>query len=83
MLMHMKRTTLNLDSALYAELKRAAAAEGCTLTERLERALRRGLALESDAGRSRITLPSYDLGPYLVDPHDRGTWPLAERRHSP
>ncbi|HTM58492.1 MAG TPA: hypothetical protein VL123_08770 [Candidatus Udaeobacter sp.] len=78
----MKRTTLNLDSALYAELKREAAAEGCTLTERLERALRRGLALEAEAGRSRITLPSYDLGPYLVDPHDRRTWAPADRRDS-
>ena len=82
MLTHMKRTTLNLDPALYAELKRDAAAEGCTLTERLERALRRGLALESEAGRTRIALPSYDLGPYLVDPHDRAAWLLAERRGS-
>ena len=82
MLLHMKRTTLNLDSALYAELKREAAAEGCTLTERLERALRRGVALEGAAGSTRVVLPSYDLGPYHVDPHDRASWAPAEREGS-
>jgi len=70
----MKRTTLNLDPALYAELRRQAAAERVTLTERLERALRAGLEAESGRRRSRVTLPSYDLGPFLVDPNDRSTW---------
>jgi hypothetical protein len=80
MLMHMKRTTLILDTAIYAELKRQAAAERRTLTERIERALRAGLAAESGARRHRVALPSYDLGPYLVDPHDRGSWDGASPR---
>ena len=75
MLIHMKRTTLQIDPALFAELRRQAAAEGRTLTERLERALRLGLAAEAGGRRARVTLPSYDLGPFLVDPHDRVTWP--------
>ncbi len=73
----MKRTTLNLDAALYAELKRQAASEGRTLTERLERAVRLGLAAEAHGRRTRVTLPSYDLGPFLVDPNDRSSWPGA------
>ena len=70
MLSHMKRTTLILDAALYAELRRRAASEGRTLTEVVERALRGGL--QSTPGRrARIVLPSYDLGPFLADPSDR------------
>lgn len=70
MLPHMKRTTLILDAALYAELRRRAAHEGRTLTEIVERALRSGL--QPAAGRrARIALPSYDLGPFLADPSDR------------
>ncbi|MBI1798525.1 MAG: hypothetical protein HYR73_02435 [Candidatus Eisenbacteria bacterium] len=70
----MKRTTLILDAALHGELKRQAHSEGCTLTERIERALRLGLAAETGGRRSRVILPSYDLGPYLIDPHDRASW---------
>ena len=77
MLMHMKRTTLQIDPALAAELRRQAAAEGLTFTERLERALRLGLGTEASGRRSRVRLPSYDLGPFLVDPHDRESWPAA------
>lgn len=73
--MHMKRTTLQIDPSLVAELRRQAAAEGRTLTERLERALRLGLASEAAGRRSRVRLPSYDLGPFLVNPHDRASWP--------
>jgi hypothetical protein len=80
MLSHMKRTTLILDAALYSELKRQAAAERRTLTERIERVLRAGLAAESGARRHRVALPSYDLGPYLIDPHDRGAWENATAR---
>ena len=70
MLMHMKRTTLLLDTALYAELKRRAANEQRTLTEIVERTLRAGL--RTPRGRpSRHTIPSYDLGPWLVDPARR------------
>lgn len=66
----MKRTTLVLDSALYAELKRRAASEGRTLTDVVERTLRLGLAARAPARRARVALPSYDLGPFLVDPGD-------------
>lgn len=67
----MKRTTLILDSALYAELRRRAAAEGRTLTETVEQVLRRGLEGAGSARRARIALPSYDLGPFLIDPRRR------------
>ena len=50
MLLHMKRTTLVLDSALYAALKRRAAAEGRTLTDVVERALRLGLSALAGIG---------------------------------
>lgn len=68
MLSHMKRTTLQLDSAIYAELRRRAASEGRTLTDVVERALRAGLESAGGGRRPRIALPSYDLGPFLVDP---------------
>ena len=71
MLSHMKRTTLLLNASLYAELKRRAAAEGRTLTDVVERALRIGLRDRDAAHRRRIALPSYDLGPFLADPADR------------
>ena len=81
MLSHMKRTTLVLDSALYAELRRRAAAEGRTLTETVEQVLRRGLEGTGGARRPRIALPSYDLGPFLFDPRrrGRGAGPTGER----
>jgi len=82
MLMHMKRTTLQIDPGLVAELRRQAAAEGRTLTERLERALRMGLAAEAGTRRTRVRLPSYDLGPFLVSAHDRNTWPASAPRES-
>jgi hypothetical protein len=71
MLSHMKRTTLILDASLYAQLKRRAAAEGRTLTDVVEHALRTGMLTETGARRRRMRLPSYDLGPFLVDPADR------------
>jgi ribbon-helix-helix CopG family protein len=83
MLLHMKRTTLVLDAALYAALKRRAATEGRTLTDVVERALRLGLSAPSPARRPRVALPSYDLGPFLVRPGEsdaarRGTVPREE-----
>lgn len=72
---HMKRTTLILDSALYAELRRRAAAEGRTLTEVTERTLRLGLEAHATPRRARVELPSYDLGPFLADPAHRDAWP--------
>lgn len=80
MLTHMKRTTLILDAGLYADLKRQAAVEHRTLTERIERALRAGLAAEAGSRRHRVAMPSYDLGPFLIDPHDRGSWESATSR---
>ena len=78
MLSHMKRTTLVIDSALYAELKRRAADEGRTLTEVVEQALRTGLK-PAAARRARITVPSFDLGPFLVAPTDRAGFPDPRR----
>jgi hypothetical protein len=74
----MKRTTLLLDTALYAELKRRAAAEQRTLTEVVERTLRAGLRVPRGRAAKRA-IPSYDLGPYRVDPTRRGS---PERRDS-
>lgn len=73
--MHMKRTTLQIDPALLAELRRRAAHDGRTLTEVLERTLRAGLAVPAAVKRSRIVLPSYDLGPFLADPARPGRLP--------
>jgi hypothetical protein len=67
----MKRTTLILNAALYAELKKRAAAEGRTFTDVIERALRAGLAARPAQRRPRVALPSYDLGPFLIGPADR------------
>jgi hypothetical protein len=73
----MKRTTLLLSSPLYAQLKQRAAATGRTLTEVVEETLRLGLTVAASTRRSRIALPSYDLGPFLLDPADRAAaaWP--------
>jgi hypothetical protein len=71
MLSHMKRTTLILDPAIYADLKRRAAREGRTLTEVVEHALRLGLGASATGRRGRVRLPSYDMGPFLRDPAAR------------
>ncbi|MCC6350746.1 MAG: hypothetical protein IT347_14260 [Candidatus Eisenbacteria bacterium] len=71
----MKRTTLILDPALYAELRRRAAVEGRTLTELTERTLRLGLDAHAPSRRVRVQLPSYDLGPFLADPARRDDLP--------
>ena len=81
MLSHMKRTTLILDPAIYVELRKRAAAEGRTLTDVVERSLRLGLAARASSRRARVALPSYDLGPFLVSPADRGG--AAELRRHP
>jgi len=83
MLPHMKRTTLVLDASLYAELRRRAAAEGRTLTDTIEHVLRHGLAAPAHGRRARLTLPSYDLGPYLSDPADRTTFVAPSRPVEP
>ncbi len=76
MLSHMKRTTLILDAGLHAELRRRAAAENLTLTAVLERTLRAGLAALDATRRGRVRLPSYDLGPFLLEPYEPE--PLSE-----
>ena len=80
MLSHMKRTTLQLDPALYQELRRRAANSGRTLTDVVEQVLRDGLRAVSPARKARVSLPSYDLGPALIDPSRPGrlTRPEAE-----
>ena len=75
---HMKRTTLILDPALDHELRRRAASEGRTLTDVVERTLRAGLTAPA-VRRARVTIPSFDLGPFLVDPARRVDWPGDER----
>ena len=67
MLLHMKRTTLQIDAGLVQELRRRAANGGRTFTDVLERTLREGLRAGSSARRVRVSLPSYDLGPFLLD----------------
>jgi hypothetical protein len=79
MLKHMKRTTLIFDPALYAELCKRAAAEGRTLTDVVERTLRAGLAARGPTRRTRVALPSYDLGPFLADPAEAGRGPRGRR----
>jgi plasmid stability protein len=74
----MKRTTLQIEPLLIAELRRRAAAEGRTLTEVLEHALRAGLAGPREARRAPVSLPSYDLGPFLADPARPGRLPQPE-----
>ena len=74
MLSHMKRTTLVLDAALHARLKKRAADEGRTLSEVVERALRLGLEALTSGRRGRVALPSFELGPFLVDPARRETF---------
>jgi hypothetical protein len=82
MFLHMTRTTLVLATDLYAELKRRAASEGRTLTDVVESALRLGLASRATGRRARIALPSYDLGPFLVAPGDRGIASETRRRRA-
>jgi hypothetical protein len=72
MLLHMnRRTTLVIDASLYSELKARAARERRTLAEVIERTLRSGLLARKAARAPRLKLPSYDLGPFLIDPADR------------
>lgn len=56
MLRHM-RTTIRLDDRLLAEAKAFAARTGRTLTSVIEDALRRLMAPEKGAQRSRVRLP--------------------------
>jgi len=64
------KTTLNIDDAVMAELKREAARQGRTMSEMVETALR--LLLRSQRKRGTLpVLPSFRSGGALVDVSDR------------
>lgn len=69
MVIHMK-TTLNIDDAVMARLRREAARTGRTMSELVETALR--LLLQSRPDRVEMSpLPAFDSGGALVDLADR------------
>lgn len=69
MVIHMK-TTLSIDDSVMARLKREAAAQGRTMSELVETALR--LLFQSRKSPRRIPpLPSFKSGGHLVDVSDR------------
>jgi hypothetical protein len=71
MLKHMnRRTTLIMNASIHEALRARAAREGRTFTEVLEWAVRQGLAARGPSRRTRMRLPSFDLGPFLADPAD-------------
>jgi hypothetical protein len=64
------KTTLNIDPAVMAQLKREAARRGCTMSELVESALR--LLLQPSKTRSKLPpLPTFRSGGHLVDIADR------------
>ena len=69
MVLHMK-TTLNIDDAVMARLKREAARQGRTMSEGVEAALR---SLFRERGRKEELppLPSFRSGGALIDIADR------------
>jgi len=66
---HMK-TTLNIDPATMAKLKRVAARQGRTMSEMVETALRLMLG-ERRKPKAPLELPSFHSGGALVDIADR------------
>jgi hypothetical protein len=70
MVSHMKKTTLNIDDTVMAELRREAARQGCTMSELVETALR--LLFRAQRKREALPpLPTFDSGGMLVDIADR------------
>lgn len=69
MVIHMK-TTLVIDDAVMARLKRESLRSGRTMSELVETALRRFLQTKPDAV-TLSPLPSFDSGGALVDIADR------------
>jgi hypothetical protein len=64
------KTTLNIDDAVMAQLKREAARQGRTMSELVETALR--LLFQAQRRRRPVPpLPSFKSGGYLVDIADR------------
>jgi hypothetical protein len=69
MVIHMK-TTLTIDDAVMARLRREAARRGCTMSELVETALR--LLLQARPEPAALPpLPSFKSGGHLVDITDR------------
>ncbi len=70
MAFHMK-TTLNVDDAVMAELRREAARQGRTMSEMVETALRLLLRAQRKRGAPLPPLPTFHSGGELVDIADR------------
>jgi hypothetical protein len=70
MVFHMK-TTLNIDDAVMARLRREAARRQCTLSELVETALRLLLQQGRQPPGALPPLPAFDSGGQLVDIADR------------
>jgi len=70
MVFHMK-TTLNIDDAVMARLRREAARRQCTLSELVETALRLLLQQGRQQPGSLPPLPAFNSGGQLVDIADR------------
>lgn len=67
---HMK-TTLNIDDAVMAQLKREAARQGRTMSELVESALRSALRGARRKREALDPLPTFSSGGALVDIADR------------
>lgn len=68
----MRRTTLVLDQNLFAALRRMAAEQTRTLSGVVNEAIRIGLQqLRKPPARKTIHLPSYHMGPFLINVADR------------
>lgn len=68
----MRRTTLVLDQNLFAALRRMAAEQTRTLSGVVNETIRIGLQqLQKPPQRKRIQLPTFDMGPPLVNVADR------------
>jgi hypothetical protein len=70
MVIHMKKTTLNIDDTVMMQLKREAARQGRTMSELVETALR--MLFRAQRKRDELPpLPSFRSGGALVDVADR------------
>jgi hypothetical protein len=70
MVFHMKKTTLNIDDTVMAQLKREAARQGRTMSELVETALR-NLFRSQKKPQELPPLPTLHSGGTLVDVADR------------
>jgi hypothetical protein len=72
MIFHMKRTTLMIDEGCFREIKRLAAKNMRTISDTVNELLRLGLERQRQPAPPRkFTLPSYDMGPFLINIADR------------